>query len=47
MNLVAVVEAKPQVSIVEPDTVNAAVAAKKRAPGAGLPPAEDAANLLR
>jgi len=44
MNAVAVVEAKPRVSVVEPDTGNAA---KKRAPEVGLPPAEDAANLLR
>lgn len=43
----AVVQAKPQVSNVEQDAANAAIAAKKRAPGAGLPPAEDAANLLR
>lgn len=44
---VAVVEAKPQVSNVEQDTGNAGLTVKKRAPGAGLPPAEDAANLLR
>jgi hypothetical protein len=47
MDSAAVVQAKPQVSNVEQDAANAAIAAKKRAPGAGLPPAEDAANLLR
>ena len=47
MNLVAVVQAKPQVSKVEEETANPAIAAKRRAPGPGLPPVEDAANLLR